>query len=106
MSAANTGFIESKTSKPLSAIRIEIAKGNATHDQSRPLETIMIVLEGAWHFHVAERVVTLKEDEVLRIPARECYSAQALADAIALEIATITRQAVPHEDPDQYLWGV
>jgi quercetin dioxygenase-like cupin family protein len=97
--------------RPLHAARIEIPQGAVAHNQSHASETLVIVLEGTWRFSVAESVVTLTKDEALRIPAHECYSAEALTDTIALRIATASRResqyvAMAHDDPDQYLWGV
>jgi quercetin dioxygenase-like cupin family protein len=110
MSAANTEFMESKTTKPLPAVRIEIAQGAVAHNQSHSSETLVIVLEGVWRFRMPDRVVTLKKDELLHIPAREFYSSEALADTVALKIAPSRQEnqyvAMPHDDPDQYLWGV
>lgn len=115
MSSANSELMESKSSKPLKTVHVEIAKGAVTHKESYSSETIFVVLEGAWRFSVAERVVTLGKDEVLRIAPHEQYSAEALADTIALKITPVSHQekesqnqyvARPHDDPDQYLWGV
>jgi quercetin dioxygenase-like cupin family protein len=93
------------------AARVAVARGSITQNHSNETEVMIIVLEGAWRFHFPKRVVTLKKDEVLRIPAHEPYSAEALADTIALKVAAGTPQdhqplALPHDDPDQYLWGV
>lgn len=109
---SNTEFVAPETfTSHLHTARVQIAKGAITQTHSHENETIILVLEGICRFRIAERVVTLKKDGVLRVPAREFYSAEALADTIALKIATVSRQeghrvAVPHYDPDQYLWGV
>jgi quercetin dioxygenase-like cupin family protein len=109
---SNKQFIKPQTSSALSAARVEVSKGAITQTHSHETETIVIVLEGAWRFQLAGRAVTLKKDEVLRIPAHEHYSAEALADTVALKIASTANHApkepiaLPHDDPDQYLWGV
>lgn len=110
MSFTNTEFLQPQKSKTLHASHVELAKGTVAHNQSHAAETLVIVLEGAWRFRLPGRVVTLKKDELLRIPARELYSAEALADTTALKIATEIPREPQHparpEDPDQYLWGV
>lgn len=111
MSSTNKDFIQSKTPKAFNAARVKVAKGAVTQTQTHQSETIVIVLEGAWRFQLAERAVTLRKDEALRIGAHEPYSAEALADTVALRIAAVPHydgQHVPppHDDPDQYLWGV
>lgn len=98
MKSNHAEFIKSEplstSNSHIHAARLEITKGAITEPQSHSWETIIIVLEGACRLRVAERVVTLKNDEVVRIPARESYSAEALADTIALKIATVSRQVV------------
>jgi quercetin dioxygenase-like cupin family protein len=95
----------------LSATRVKIASGAVTRTQSHETETIIVVLEGTFRLRLGARLITLKKDNALRIPAHQDYSAEALADTVALKIAATTHQesqhtAQPHDDPDQYLWGV
>lgn len=111
MSFTNTELVESRTSNAVNAALIQMTKGEITQMQTHPSETIIVVLEGAWRFRIEGRAVTLNKDEVLRIAAYEYYSSEALTDTIALKIEGLSHDevqqlALPHEDPDQYLWGV
>jgi quercetin dioxygenase-like cupin family protein len=107
----NTELPQPQLSESLNMTRVEVAKGAVSSGESHQSETIILVLEGEWRFHLAGREATLKKDGVLRIAAHEPYSSEALADTIALKIAPIRHHgcgnvAPSHEDPDQYLWGV
>jgi quercetin dioxygenase-like cupin family protein len=111
MSFTRTESREFKPSKGLNATRIEIAQGTVSESEGHASETIVIVLEGVWRFRLAGRVVTLKKDEVLRIPALERYSSEAIADTIALQVTTSLHSGSQRvgslpEDADEYLWGV
>lgn len=110
MSPINTELMESRKTRNLHAIRVEIGRGTTAISQSQPSETIIVVLEGVWRFRLPGGVVILNRDEVLRIPAHQRYSSEALADTIALRIVATSQDTyqpgVAHEDPDQYLWGV
>lgn len=90
---------------------LEVTKGSVTQAQQYDTECIVIVLEGAWRFRLQGRVVTLGQNQMLRIPAHVEHSAEALAHTIALKIFSGSGegfQGTAHQpdDPDQYLWGV
>jgi len=95
----------------LSVARIEIAKGAVTPAHRHEAEGLMVVLEGVWRFHLRGRVITVKQGEMLRIPAEVEHSAEAVADTVALTVSTLPGNGSGcgpflHYDPDQYLWGV
>ncbi len=101
----------SGSQSPVSATMLEVAKGSVTQAQRHDTECIVIVLEGAWRFRLEGRLVTLRQDEMLRIPAHAEHWAEALADTIALKIVSgsgegFQNAAHRRDDPDQYLWGV
>lgn len=90
---------------------MELSVGTITQTHSHDTETIVVVLEGASRFGLSRGIVTLEKDEVLHIPAHQEYWAEALADTVALKIATAPNHETQdmahlHEDPDEYLWGV
>jgi quercetin dioxygenase-like cupin family protein len=96
---------------PVSATMLEVTKGSVTQAQRYDTECIVIVLEGAWRFRLRGRVVTLGQNEMLRIPAHAEHWAEALAHTTALKIFSESGegfQSAAHrrDDPDQYLWGV
>ncbi|HEY6307610.1 MAG TPA: cupin domain-containing protein [Candidatus Angelobacter sp.] len=94
----------------MSATMLELARGSVTQAQRHDAECIVIVLEGAWRLQLQGRIVTLGRNEMLRIPAHAEHWAEALADTTALKVFTESgkqsQNAVQHDDPDQYLWGV
>ena len=90
--------------------RIETRKGAVTRTHHHETECLVVVLEGAWRVHLSGRIVTINENETVRIPPQSEHLAEALADTVALSISSS-----PHGtdcgaffcgDPDQYLWGV
>lgn len=104
--------------------RLELAQGTVTNTHRHDSEIMVIVVSGAWRFYLPNRVVTVRQDQALRIPAGMEHRAEALADTIAFNVSVAPRDgnccgaffpqnkaelkliAEPQYDPDQYLWGV
>ena len=88
-------------------------RGAVTQPHSHENEEVVVVLQGAWRFHIGSREVTLRANQMLAIPRGVEHSSEAIEDTIALDICTPTRadwisgeDHVLHHDPDEYLWAV
>jgi quercetin dioxygenase-like cupin family protein len=100
--------------KPFGVARMEMNKGSLTHTHQHETECLLIVLEGACRVYLKGGTVTVRENEMLRIPPQQTHVAEALADTVALSISSISSSAsewtgcgpVFQHDSDQYLWGV
>jgi quercetin dioxygenase-like cupin family protein len=97
----------------LTVARVEVKKGAVTQSHSHESEEIVVVLKGAWRFHVGPREVTLRTNQMVAIPPGVPHSSEALEDTIALDICTPARadwlsgeDHVLHHDPDEFLWAV
>ena len=95
----------------INVVRLEIKRGAFAPSHHHEAECVVVVLEGALRFHLPHAVVTLTENQMLRIPGGDEHLSEALADTIALNISaaqTDTNGCGPFRnyDPDQYLWGV
>ena len=93
--------------------RVEVTGGAVTQTHSHEHEEVVIVLKGAWRFHLPTGEVTLRENQMLAISPGVEHSSEALEDTIALDICTPRRvdwitgeDRFLHQDPDQYLWAV
>jgi len=93
--------------------RVEVKKWAVTQPHSHECEEVIVVLKGAWQFHMPGGDVTLRDNQVLAIPPGVEHSSQVLEDTIALDICTPARldwitgeDKFLHQDPDQYLWAV
>jgi len=70
-------------------VRVELAPGVAFPKHSHPGEEIIYVTEGSLEYQVEDRPpVTLKEGDVLFIPARTIHSARNPGNEPGAEIAT------------------
>jgi mannose-6-phosphate isomerase-like protein (cupin superfamily) len=100
--------------KPFGVARLEMKKGSLTHTHHHETECLLIVLEGACRIYLKNGTVTVRQNEMLRIPPQHTHVAEALADTVALSISSSCSSAgdwtgcgpVFHHDSDQYLWGV
>ena len=97
----------------LTVARVEVKEGAITLSHSHDSEELIIVLSGAWCFHLPDHDVTLTDTQMLWIPPGVVHSSEALADTVAVDICTPTRNdwlsgedRPLHYDPDQSLWAV
>ncbi|HKP86719.1 MAG TPA: cupin domain-containing protein [Blastocatellia bacterium] len=93
--------------------RVEVKQWAVTQPHSHESEEVIIVLKGAWQFHLPNGDVTLRDNQMLAIPPGVEHSSQVLEDTVALDICTPARldwitgeDKFLHQDPDQYLWAV
>jgi quercetin dioxygenase-like cupin family protein len=95
-----------------SAVRMEMKQGALTHKHRHESECVMVVLQGALKISLRGQTVTVRANEMLHIPSQDEHFAEAIADSVALSIATSHAAEwsgcgpFVHDDPDQYLWGV
>ena len=102
------------TNKNLNVDMVEAQKGTSELPHSHGHEQAILVLRGAWRFHMKGREFTVRANQMLSIPAQMEHSALALEDTVAVDICAASqhdRVAPPEEralpyDSDQYLWGV
>jgi len=97
--------------KPFGVVRLEMLKGSLTHMHHHETECLLIVLEGACRVYMKGETVTVRQNEMLHIPAQHVHVAEALADTVALSISAADSEwagcgPVMQHDADQYLWGV
>jgi quercetin dioxygenase-like cupin family protein len=97
----------------LAVARVEVKQGAVTQPHSHESEEVIMVLKGAWRFHLPTGDVTIKANQMLSIPPGVQHSSEALEDTTALDICTPTRldwitgeNRLLHFDPDEFLWAV
>ena len=93
--------------------RVEVMQWAVTQPHTHDSEEVIIVLKGAWRFHLPTGDVTLRANQMLSIPPGVEHSSEALEDTVALDICTPTRldwitgeDRLLHHDPDECLWAV
>jgi quercetin dioxygenase-like cupin family protein len=93
--------------------RVEVMQWAVTQPHTHESEEVIIVLKGAWRFHLPTGDVTLRENQMLSIPPGVEHSSEVLEDTVALDICTPTRldwitgeDQLLHHDPDEFLWAV
>src|SRR5436305_11357662 len=93
--------------------RVEVTGGAVTQTHCHEHEEVVIVLKGAWRFHLPSGDVTLRENQMLCIPSGVEHSSEAFEDVVALDICAglrvdwLTGADRPlHNDPNQFLWAV
>jgi len=93
--------------------RVEVMQCAVTQPHTHDSEEVIIVLKGAWRFHLPSGEVTLRANQMLSIPAGVEHSSEALEDTVALDICTPMRldwitgeDRLLHRDPDECLWAV
>ena len=97
--------------KPVAVVRLEMNKGSLTHTHRHEAECMLIVLHGVCRVYLQDRMVTLRENEMLQIPPQHEHVAEAVADTLILSISAAESEwtgcgPVMQHDADQYLWGV
>jgi mannose-6-phosphate isomerase-like protein (cupin superfamily) len=97
--------------RPFGVARLEMNQGSLTHTHHHETECLLIVLEGACRVYLKGGTVTVRQNEMLRIPPQHTHAAEALADTVALSISSSATAwtgcgPVFQHDADQYLWGV
>ena len=97
----------------ITVARVEVKQQAVTQAHKHESEEVIIVLKGAWRFHLPSGAVTLRDNQMLAIPPGVEHSSEALEDTVALDICTPTRldwltgeDRFLHQDPDQFLWAV
>ena len=97
----------------ISVAKIEVKRGSVTHPHSHNNEEVVLVLKGAWRFHLPDREVVVGPNQMLVIPPEVEHSSEALEDTVALDICApargdciSTEDQILQDDPDQYLWAV
>ncbi|HXF42267.1 MAG TPA: cupin domain-containing protein [Pyrinomonadaceae bacterium] len=97
----------------LTIARVEVKKGETTQPHSHDTEEVILVLKGAWQFHLPDGTMTLRENQVLLIPAGVEHSSEVLEDTIALDICSKQRRdwilgkdKSLHQSVEQFLWAV
>jgi quercetin dioxygenase-like cupin family protein len=97
--------------KRFGVARLEMNKGSLTHRHRHESECMLIVLHGACRVYLQDRMITLRENEMVHIPPQQEHVAEALADALVLSISAAAQEwdgcgPLLQNDSDQYLWGV
>ncbi len=88
---------------------VELRKGASIPPTRRRQDVTVVVLEGAWHFYLLGREVTVEPHDMFSIPAGAECSWEALHDTLAIEIVRPSTAMSSHEhvEPvDDCLWAV
>jgi quercetin dioxygenase-like cupin family protein len=100
-------------SQNMSVARLEVKKGASTRLHRHKQEEVIIVLKGAWLFHLPTGDVTLRPNQVLTIASGMEHSSEVLDDVVAIDVCTPKREdwitgddRKLHYDPDEELWAV
>jgi quercetin dioxygenase-like cupin family protein len=93
--------------------RVEVMQWAVTQPHTHESEEVIIVLKGAWRFHLPTGDVILRANQMLSIPPGVEHSSDVLEDTVALDICTPRRldwitgeDRLLHYDPDEFLWAV
>lgn len=97
----------------LTVAKVEVKEGETTQSHSHDTEEVIFLLKGAWLFHLPDGDVTLRENQLLCIPAGVEHSSEVLEDVVALDICSKYRadwvsgqDKILHSNPEQFLWGI
>ena|SRR5687767_11044184 len=97
----------------LTVAKVEVNEGETTQPHSHDTEEVIFVLKGCWLFHLPDGDVTLRENQMLCIPAGVEHSSEVLENTIALDICSKYRSdwrsgqdKILHSNPEQFLWAV
>lgn len=97
----------------LTVAKVEVKEGEITQTHSHDTEEVILVLQGAWCFHLPNGDVTLRANQMLCIPQGVEHSSEVLEDTVALDICAKSRadwrtgqDKVLHNNPEQFLWAV
>jgi len=110
----NTSYLRKAVyGESLTLARVEVKTGETTLPHSHDTEEMIFVLKGCWLFRLPSGDVTLRDNQLLRIPAGVEHSSEVLEDTIALDICSqyrtdwlSGRDKILHSNPEQFLWGV
>ncbi len=93
--------------------RLEVQKGSVTQPHSHDTEEMILVLHGAWLFHLPDGDVILEANQMVCIPAGVEHSSEVLEDTVAIDICSTVRNdwrtgqdKQLHDNPEQFLWAV
>lgn len=93
--------------------RLEVQKGSVTQPHSHDTEEMILVLQGAWLFHLPDGDVILEANQMVCIPAGVEHSSEVLEDTVAIDICSTVRNdwrtgqdKQLHDNPEQFLWAV
>ena len=93
--------------------KVEVMEGAVTQAHSHESEEMILVLKGAWQFHLPAGDVLLRANQMLTIPPGVEHSSQAMEDTVAIDVCTPARldwitgeDRFLHRDPDDLLWAV
>ena len=105
------GMSPDRRSDKLVITRLELSSQKVARVHSHETESVVIVLEGTLCVHLQGRAITLRSNDILRIPADARYYAEQLAPVNALRISVAPHddahpKALSESDSDHYLWGV
>ncbi len=99
--------------KNVTVARVEVKEGAVTQAHSHRNEEIVMVLKGAWRFHLPDGERIVGPNQILLIPPGVEHSSEVLEDTVALDICAPARadwvtgeDQLLHDDPDQFLWAV
>jgi quercetin dioxygenase-like cupin family protein len=97
----------------MSVARLEVKKGATTRLHRHKQEEVIILLRGAWRFHLPTGDITLLPNQMLTIAPGTEHSSEVLEDVVAIDVCAPTREdwingddRPLHYDPDQELWAV
>lgn len=97
----------------LTVAKVDVKEGETTQPHSHDTEEVIFVLKGAWLFHLPDGDVTLRENQMLCIPAGVEHSSEVLENTIALDICSKFRadwvsgqDKALHSNPERFLWAV
>ncbi len=97
----------------LTVARLDVQKGEVTQTHSHDTEEMIYVLTGCWLFHLPDGDITLRDNQMICIPAGVDHSSEVLEDTVALDVCSKNRpdwrtgqDKILHRNPDQFLWAV
>lgn len=110
----NTSYLRKAVyGESLTVAKVEVKEGEVTQTHSHDTEEVIFVLKGAWLFHLPDGEVTLRDNQMLCIPANVEHSSEVLEDTVAIDICSKNRpdwisgkDKNLHSNPEQFLWAV
>ncbi len=92
---------------------VRLKQGQIIQPHCHQNTEVILVLKGAWSFHLREKVVTVRTNETISIPPGVRHSSEALEETLAVDICapiqsmrSDAEQEFSQSDPDQFLWAV
>jgi quercetin dioxygenase-like cupin family protein len=76
----------------MTVARVYLKKGCVVPEHSHPNEQISMLEQGSLRFVIAGEEILVKAGEVLRIPPHVPHSAEALEDAVAVDLFSPVRE--------------